>query len=235
MTERKPMRRTPLQLLPLTLGLLAIAIAVKSVGLMDVAIAQDVATLPGHDAPASGSASNKAGRQTTMRVTNWTDRPPPLPLCKPSPLTETGERKTLLDLRRREAALNNRAHALDREQQELDATKLALRQQIAAFKPIAAQLEALKATRKSADDARWRGLVATYGAMVPRDAARIFDGLDPDVVINILRRMNSRQGAPILAGMAPEKARTVTEKLAGITQPPPALNNAAALLPDGAP
>ncbi|MGC9269346.1 MotE family protein [Acidiphilium sp.] len=167
-------------------------------------------------------------------MANWTDRPPPPPMCKPDPLSESGETAILLALKTREAALDRRAEALDREQQELDATKAALSRQIAALKPLAKRLEALKTQNQSTEDAKWAALVATYGTMDPRNAARIFDGLDPEIVFNVLRRMNSRKSAAILASMSPDKAQSITERLAG-EPAPPSMHPANALLPDGAP
>ncbi|MCF3945688.1 hypothetical protein AiwAL_05245 [Acidiphilium sp. AL] len=205
----------------------------KSAGLVRAAVAQNVPDKPAAMA-ALPSAPAQGVSPPSMRVTNWTDRPPPPPICKPNPLAETGERKILLDLKRREAALDAWAAALDRQEQELAATKAALRRQIASLKPLAAKLAATKAQHRSVDTARWNALVATYAAMEPRSAARIFDGLDPAVVLNVLRRMNSRKSASILAVMVPRKARVITEKMAGMS-PATTTMKAAVLLPDGAP
>lgn len=225
------------RLLPIVIFCLGASIVLKSAGLVRAAVAQSASSRPPVSAVLSNPAQRRPGQgrpAPSMPVTNWTDRPPPPPVCKPNPFAEAGERKILLDLKRREAALNARATALDRREQDLKATKAALRRQIAALKPLATQFAATKARRRSIDDARWNALVATYEAMEPRSAARIFDGLDPTVVLNVLRRMNSRKAAAILAGMTPGKARAITERMAGI-RPAPTPMTATALLPDGAP
>jgi flagellar motility protein MotE (MotC chaperone) len=224
--------------LPILILTLTVTIAFKTANLIESAFAQSTLPVPAAapaDLPSQDPNGSSAKSPSTQYrpVSNWTDRPPPPPMCRPDPLTEAGESSILLHLKARELALNDRAAALNREQQELDATKAALRHQVAALKPLAQRLEAMKSASQSADDAKWASLVATYGAMDPRSAARIFDGLDPTIVFNVLRRMNDRKSAAILAGMSPATAQAITERLAG--DPPPPVQSANALLPDGAP
>jgi flagellar motility protein MotE (MotC chaperone) len=225
------MRRLPIRLLPLLIIGLVCAIMVKSVGLIEAAFAQS----PVPSATGAAGSTEGAPAKPYHPVANWTDRPPPPPLCKPDPFSEAGETKVLLTLKQRATLLDQRAAALARERLELDATRAAVERQLAALKPLAARLEALKSQHQARDDAKWASLVATYGAMEPRDAARIFDGLEPAIVFNVLRRMNDRKSAAILADMSPQTAQLVTERLAGEPAPRPVLHPANALLPDGAP
>ena len=46
--------------------------------------------------------------------------------------------------------------------------------------------------------------------MKPKDAARIFNTLDLDVLLNVVSRMSERKSAPVIASMDPERARTLT-------------------------
>jgi flagellar motility protein MotE (MotC chaperone) len=50
--------------------------------------------------------------------------------------------------------------------------------------------------------------------MKPKEAARIFDTLEMDVLLSVIGKMNERKMSPILASMDPDKAREVTIKLA---------------------
>ncbi len=231
-------RLRSVRFLPVLILFLTAAIFLKTANLMETALAQSPPPVPAADPadPTSQGTTKSSEKSLSTQyhpVSNWTDRPPPPPMCRPDPLSEAGESSILLHLKARELALNDRATALNREQQELDATKAALRQQVAALKPLAQRLEAMKSASQSADDAKWASLVATYGAMDPRSAARIFDGLDPTIVFNVLHRMNDRKSAAILSGMLPATAQAITERLAG--DPPPPVQPANALLPDGAP
>ncbi|MDD2877147.1 MAG: hypothetical protein PHT60_06090 [Acidiphilium sp.] len=232
-------RVLPSRLLPIVIFWLSVAVVLKSAGLIEAAFAQFPAQATSAAAATQSSdgispASTNATSAPYRPVSNWTDRPPPPPMCKPNPLAETGESTILMELKHRQVALDERARALDREQQELDATKAALGEQVAALKPLAERLESLKAERQSSDDAKWAALVATYSAMEPRSAARIFDGLAPGIVFNVLRRMNNRKAAAILADMSPEKAQAITERFADESAPPMKMRPAKAFLPDGA-
>ena len=232
------------RLLPIVMFCLCGTIIFKSAGLIEAAFAKTEATsqvskkIDARHSDAEPTGSNAPPNSNTMPyapVANWTDRPPPPPLCKPDPLDQAGERKILLQLKQRAKQLDARAAALDQQEAELTVAKAAIAKQVAALKPLAKRLEAMNAEHHAANEKKWAALVSTYETMDPRSAARIFDGLDPEVVLNVLQRMNSRKSAPILAAMTPKKAQMVTEKLAGISQPSIEAQPAASLLPDGAP
>ena len=55
--------------------------------------------------------------------------------------------------------------------------------------------------------------------MKPADAARILEGLEMDILIDVLGRMKILRSAPILASMDPVRAREVTARLAERDQP----------------
>lgn len=238
------MPRERRRLLPVVTLCLIATILFKSVGLIHAALAgsdsgsREIAQRQGSHATGAANdrtAARPFGPRRHWPIVNWTDKPPPPPLCKPDPLDESGERKILLHLKRRAKALDARAAALDQREQELDAARAALRKEAAALKPLAMRLEAIPAAHKAAENEKWAMLVSTYETMDPHSAARIFDGLDAKIVFNVLKRMNSRKSALVLANMSPEKAQAVTEQLAGIQPMSPRSQPAAALLPDGAP
>ncbi|WP_201729232.1 hypothetical protein [Acidocella sp. C78] len=229
------------RLLPIVTFCLCGTILFKSAGLVDAAFAgastSEKASTSLHQAQDkhSGTKSGNSAPSAYEPVANWKDKPPPPPLCKPDPLDQTGERKLLLQLKQRAEQLDSRAAALNRQEAELAVEKEAIAKQIAAIKPLAQKLEQINAAHKAADQKKWTALVSTYETMDPRSAARIFDGLDPKIVLNVIQRMSSRKSAPILADMSPEKAQIVTEKLAGMTAMTPKPQPVASLLPDGAP
>ena len=64
------------------------------------------------------------------------------------------------------------------------------------------------------ETARIASLVKIYEGMKAKDAARIFDTLDMDVLLEVMGKMSERKSAPILAAMNPERARSVTIMLA---------------------
>ena len=77
-----------------------------------------------------------------------------------------------------------------------------------------AQIAALLAQRDAAQEKQIASLVKTYSAMKPKDAPRIFDTLNDEVLVPVAQEMKSDALAPVLAAMNPEAAQKLTVKLA---------------------
>ncbi len=103
-------------------------------------------------------------------------------------------------LRAREALLQAAEKEVDRKVLELAKLKK--------------EIEALLNKQTEEENARIGSLVKIYEGMKPKDAARIFDTLDIDVLVAVMSTMSERKVAPILAAMNAERARTVTIMLA---------------------
>ena len=110
------------------------------------------------------------------------------------------------ELQTREALLQAAEQEIDRKYQELST----LRQEI----------EGLLQKQSEAEIARIQSLVKIYEGMKPKEAARIFDTLDLDILVTVMSRMSERRLSPILANMNPERARTITIMLAEEKQLP---------------
>ena len=50
--------------------------------------------------------------------------------------------------------------------------------------------------------------------MKPKEAARIFDQLEMDVLLQVIDRMKSTKTAPVLAAMLPARAKELTMRIA---------------------
>lgn len=112
-----------------------------------------------------------------------------------------------------------------REEIEAHARELDVRENLlkAAEGRIDKKVQSLKALQRTIEDSMKKyddeqdiklgNLVKLYENMKPKDAGRIFEELEMDVLLEVAERMNKRRLAPILAKMAPKKARDVTEEL----------------------
>jgi flagellar motility protein MotE (MotC chaperone) len=65
-------------------------------------------------------------------------------------------------------------------------------------------------------------LVKIYGAMKPKDAARIFDNLEMPILVSVIQNMKEAKVAPIMALMTAAKATALTEELTVRKQMPAA-------------
>lgn len=204
-TSDTPKRAARMRILPAAVVLLALVIFCKSLWLISYAVAQ-VPSMP----------DQKQNLPDRKPVNSWSYKPPPVAVCKPPSFVDVRNAKILLALHARQSELKHRAEMLDRKQALVAAAEHALKRQVAALKQVEAKLTEVKAKHDVEENTRWHALVATYEAMDPHDAARIFDKLDSEVVLKLLQRMSSRKSAAILAAMTPDKARSATERMAGL-------------------
>jgi flagellar motility protein MotE (MotC chaperone) len=145
--------------------------------------------------------------------------PPPAPARESAPVVapdpaQAAERALLEQLRARRAEIEAREQAVAQQEVVLQAAEQRLARRIEELAALQARLEALERARAEREEAGWRGLVRTYEAMRPRDAAAIFNELEMPVLVEILDRMGERKAAPVIGAMRPDRAREVTAELA---------------------
>ena len=64
------------------------------------------------------------------------------------------------------------------------------------------------------EEEKFKGLVAIYEKMKPKESARIFDELDIGILLDVFERMKASKSASILAKMKPERAKEITSRIA---------------------
>ncbi|HBR69982.1 MAG TPA: flagellar protein FlbB [Rhodospirillaceae bacterium] len=100
----------------------------------------------------------------------------------------------------REALLRAAEKELDRKFQEMTQLR--------------SEIESLLEKQSQEEESRVQSLVKIYEGMKPKDAARIFNTLDLDILVAVMGKMSERKLSPILANMNEERARTITIMLA---------------------
>jgi len=113
-----------------------------------------------------------------------------------------------------------------RKQLNLRETQLKLKENLlqAAQKQIDDRIVQLKALEEKIQNdlkkqdvlkqSQYRRLVKIYSSMKAKEAARIFNGLNMSILVDLIRAMKAAAGSQILAKMEPEKARQLTLLLA---------------------
>ena len=112
-----------------------------------------------------------------------------------------------IDLEQQERELMTREAILRAAEQELG-------RKYEELSNLRSEIEGLLGKQSEEELGRIRSLVKIYEGMKPKEAARIFDTLDLEVLISVVANMSERRLSPILANMNPERARTVTIMLA---------------------
>ena len=131
---------------------------------------------------------------------------------------ETGlsqyEIEVLRSLADRRMELDERAETLDTREQMAAAAEARLDEQIAELKELEAGVQNLLVTMEQKRDERLEGLVSVYQSMKPKDAARIFETLGDDVLLEVSQRMKHAQLGAVMSAMSSKRAEHLTRMLA---------------------
>jgi flagellar motility protein MotE (MotC chaperone) len=162
-------------------------------------------------APAATQAATapiKLATAATPKLTKPSDFPDDPTLYSPADMD------VLQKLAKRRAELESWAGDLAMREQLLKATEGKLEERLAELKTVQTSVKGLLRQHDQEQEAKLKSLVKIYETMKPKDAARIFEQLEMDILLDVVERMKEAKVAPILSAMNPEKARTVTEELA---------------------
>ncbi len=183
------------RLLPIVLAVGTPLLVLKGAGLV-------------HDAKAEEAA---AASQTQDAQTQTASNDP---AGEDAPSATAAEVGVLTSLSKRRAQLDAQQQQISMQQNLLAATEQRVDDKIALLKQLQGQIEKLLAQRDTEQEKQVAALVKTYSSMKPKDAARIFNSLDDEVLIPVAQEMKPDVLGPILANMQPEQAQKLTVKLA---------------------
>lgn len=120
-------------------------------------------------------------------------------------LHRLAERREKLDLREKE--ISQRVAVLEAAEAQLD-------MKIAKLKELEANIKELVGAFDEKERSRLDNLVKLYSNMKPKDAARLFNDMEMELLVRLFERMKESKSAPILALMDSAKANQLTAALA---------------------
>ena len=177
--------------------------------------AQKPAAKP-EDKPQAASAADAAKPVAAVAPAK-----PPAPVCAPTAAElakEAGlspaELRVLQSLGARRNELDGREKDIDLQMQLLAAAEAKLDAKIKTMNGLKGEIQGLLGQADAKADAEADRLVTVYSAMKPKDAAARMSLLDDSVRLPIAAKMKERVLSGVLAQMAPQDARDLTEKLA---------------------
>lgn len=173
---------------------------------------EDAADAPENDDEATGEDGEEQASVAKDTDGEVEERQAPRPR-ETGPQFSRAEIEMLQSLMERRETLDLRARELDIRVNLLSAAELRIDEKIVQLKSIEATIQELLARHDDQEEKKLRSLVRIYESMKPKQAARIFEELDIDILIDVAERMNERKFAPILAQMNPERAKTVTVEI----------------------
>jgi flagellar motility protein MotE (MotC chaperone) len=145
--------------------------------------------------------------------------PPPPPnvaagLLEPERPVSPAERAILESLQKRRAELDARGRELDIREDLLRAAEKRLEGRVAELRDIEARVNETLTQKDEGETTRFKNVVTMYESMKAKDAAKIFDGLDIKVLLDVAKQINPRRMSDILAQMSAETAQRLTTELA---------------------
>lgn len=126
----------------------------------------------------------------------------------------------LRSLQKRREELDGRESGIETREQAAVAAESRLQEQIAELKKVETEIQALLTAMDAKRDERMTALVKTYEAMKPKDAAKIFDGMEDALLLDIAKSMKSSTLAAVMSTMQPKRAEALTKLIAGLAKPP---------------
>ncbi len=196
-----------LRLLPIVIFATSAVLGLKIVDLLALRLdnvqwtSPALASTPAPAAPPAAPAAGAPANRNAAPV-----------ISVPEARTSADQLNERLGDRRRQ--LDERDRELDMRENLLRATEARLEQRVEELR----RLEQRAATANTQVDEQrnqqMRGLVVMYESMKPRDAGRIFDRLDMDILLEVVTRMRPAKVADILAEMQPDPAKRLTTELA---------------------
>lgn len=128
--------------------------------------------------------------------------------------TPNSELSILQSLRKRRTQLAEQEEALQLRENLIEAAEGRLESRIEQLEALEARLKAATEAELGARKEELRGLVTMYETMKPKEAARIFDRLQMEILLDVVNAMNPRKMSAVLAKMNPEAAQRLTSSLA---------------------
>ena len=140
---------------------------------------------------------------------------PPDSLANRDPSTFSPAEIALLEnLARRRDEIEQRARGIDVRENLLQATENRIDEKIETLQALETRIEAFVERHDAAETEQMKRLVKVYESMKPKDAARIFEEIDMDVLLEVAGGMKENKIAAIMANMTPRRAQELTIELA---------------------
>ncbi|SOB89161.1 MotE family protein [Stappia indica] len=140
------------------------------------------------------------------------------------------ERKVLESLSDRRRELDNREKQFELRQQLMKDTEQRLQQKVDEIAAIEERIRTLNQEQEKKREDELKDLVLMYESMKAKDAARIFDRLDLDILVRVAKQMKPRKMADIMGRMTPEASERLTVAL--VTGRKPDVEAAPVVAPD---
>lgn len=130
------------------------------------------------------------------------------------------EIELLQELSKRRKELDGREQTIIQREGLLNAAETRIEKKIAELKGVKDDIELLIKKYEKQEEEQLNDLVAIYEKMKPKDASRIFNDLDIEILLQIFDKMKASKTALILANMKAQRAKEITSRIAARREMP---------------
>ena len=203
-----------LRLLPIAIFALVLLLGSKLVDVWTGVADLLIAVVNAQEQPVAEAKPSDAATPTQLAAIPTPKSAPPADFPGDPTLYPQADVDVLQKLAQRRTELESWAGDLSTREQLLKAAEGKLEDRLAELKTVQGSIKGLLRQYDQEQENKLKSLVKVYGAMKPKDAARIFEELDMDVLLDVVERMKEAKVSPILAALNPDKAKTITVELA---------------------
>lgn len=215
-----------IRILPVIIFTATLALTLKVGGIwegnevsMSTAIAAEKATKPAadHKETKSSKTDHKTGKDEAGHAKDGSTKsvkkksvgdafdPTSVTQAEFQVLQRLADRRVELDKMRRDLALREKL---------LAATEKKLNAKLTELNGLKTQIQGLLKKHDKEQESKLKSLVKIYETMKPKSAARIFEKLEMDILLDVVERMREAKTSLIFAAMDPSTAKAVTSRLA---------------------
>lgn len=120
---------------------------------------------------------------------------------------------TVAHLEQREAELKKREESVRQKEEYLSKLEQETEKKLKELIVIQKEIQAYRAEKEEAQNGRIRSLAKIYGTMKPKEAAKLLENLDDQLVVSVISTMTPDEAGTILGNMDIKKAAKISESL----------------------
>ncbi|MET0155093.1 MAG: hypothetical protein ABW189_03185 [Rickettsiales bacterium] len=125
-----------------------------------------------------------------------------------------GVKKELLEnLNQRRKELDEWSRSVAMKENVLSAAELKISRKLEELRALKTEVERILELYKEKENVDVARMVKIYENMPPKDAGRIFEQIDENLLIDVLSRMREQKAAPVMAAMNPALVGRVTQRI----------------------
>ncbi len=212
MLQNKP--KYNVRILPILIFMAALSLSIKINNVFDRFLNKETPKISISQNRALAQEKNHQETQQLSQILARSDNTAavPAPAAPGSSFTQS-EIAILQELAERREALDIRSQEIDRKAIQLKVAEDEIDKKLKQLQAYEAKLQKLINEYNAKEKAQLDSLVKMYSTMKPKDAARIFNTFDLDILVAILKEMKPSVSSAILAQMNALKAKAVTTEL----------------------